>query len=270
MNYRLYPMARLAAEIDVEKMCMLLSTLLGGVKFKAVSSVLAKETKNGVGGWMRKASKTANATAATTSMLRRTLMLARFKVESERLRCEKMSQLESGVEQWQMRWEEVISGSGMNVVGVSGSFLGDNKCVSVVGSYRAEKSLHLSTGGDGKGIVVFGVNLSPEAFEVIGELLDMSMGQTKPEFKDMPTREDIDKSTVGEKYSWKPVEQGWLFDGRDYVNFSGAKCRLRPDIEEVVDLELQRREAMVKEYNESLQSLDKDMIGVMQHWNYIR
>ena len=65
-------------DVDVESMCLCLQSLLG-VDFKAISAVLASP-ESAVGGWLRKADLAAGSEGG--GWLRRTLTLARYKVES--------------------------------------------------------------------------------------------------------------------------------------------------------------------------------------------
>lgn len=142
-------------DVDVESMCLCLQSLLG-VKFKAISAVLASP-ESAVGGWLRKA----DLTAASEGWLRRMLTLARYKVESRMRREDKLTKLKEGIKKWQNDFEGIEGGC---VVGVGGGFSADGKEIAVVGNFKVAKSLHLSLGGDGDGIVIYGKGLKEAHF----------------------------------------------------------------------------------------------------------
>lgn len=260
-----YRKFKLDFNVDCESVCIILQELLR-VDFKAISSVLAT-TENNVGGWRRKARATME-DDKSGSWLRRTLRLARFKVESEIIRGHKLEKLRRGVKEWRAKFEGV--GGVAIVTGVGGSFKSDNKTIAVVGNYGWSKSLHLSLGGSGDGLVVFGKYLSGAHFDSISELFLLAEVRSKFEKRDLPTLKDVNREKIGNEYKHLALPNGWQFDGKGYVDFTGGKKRLRPDIDEIVQVELDKRTDYVERWNESVEELDKDMLGVMKMFNVVR
>ena len=74
---------------------------------------------------------------------------------------DKLTRLKEGIEKWSKDFEGTEGGC---VVGVGGGFSADGKEIAVVGNFQVAKSLHLSLGGDGDGIIVYGKGLKEAHF----------------------------------------------------------------------------------------------------------
>ncbi|GMH91312.1 hypothetical protein TrST_g2151 [Triparma strigata] len=258
-------------EVDCESICIILQELLR-VDFKAISSVLAT-TEDNAGGWRRKALATGGGGGGgNKGWLKRTLTLARFKVESEIIRKHKLEKLRRGIEEWRAKFDAI--GEAI-ISGVGGNFKSDNKTIAAVGNYGWTKSLHLSLGnvgvaGAGEGLVLYGKGLSTAHFDSVMELFRLAEVRSKFEKRELPNLGDIDREKIGKEYKHLELPDDWQFDGKAYIDFTGGKKRLRPDIDEIVQMELEKRSDYVARWNESVEELDEDMLGVMKMFQVIK
>ena len=260
MNRRNVDFSGFSSEVDAERLATILAAILDGAKSKAITGLI-KDGAESPGGWLTKARKTER--AKKNLLWKRMVQLGRLKAESEMLRDKGLEQLAAMIGAWKV--EHKFDQWKHKIVGVGGSFELGDKTISITG--QRGKSFHMSSGGAGDGLCVFGACMGKAAWRAIDEIMEWAEGRIKPAKK---TAAAVDREVIAAQYRHLSLPPDWQFDGKNYVNFYGQKSRLRPDIDEVVQLEKQRGEEEARRYNESVDELDDDGVGVLGVYKMIK